>query len=135
MGAMGIFSEIFVWWGGNTWGTRWETARHGKRVGKDDQGNIYYVQKRGIGPMGVPRRWVVYKNYAEASNIPPEWHGWMHHTTDTPPTEETYVARQWQKPHRPNMTGTREAYRPAGSLLGAGKRAASTSDYVPWKPE
>ena len=132
---MGFFSEIFIWWGGNTWGNRWDTWRHGSRVGEDAQGNIYYTQRNGVGPLGVPRRWVVYKDDADSSRIPPEWHGWMHHTVDTPPTEQTYRQHAWEKPHRRNMTGSAQAYRPAGSLLGPGKRAASASDYEAWKPD
>ena len=132
---MGILSEIFVWWGGNSWGNRWDVWRQGTKVGEDAEGNRYYVQGNGARPNGIQRRWVVYKHAAEASKIPPEWHGWMHHTVDTPPTEQTYQAKPWQKPHRENMTGTVEAYRPAGSLLASGKRAASASDYEPWKPE
>ena len=58
-------------------------------MGTDAAGNRYYVQSKGVGPLGVPRRWVIYKDLAEASQIPPEWHGWMHFTVDTPPTEET----------------------------------------------
>jgi len=131
---MSLFSEIFIWWGGNTWGNRWDTWRHGRLVGHDTEGNSYYTQATGVGPMGVPRRWVVYKSGAEASKIPPEWHGWMHHTNDTPPTEQSAQAKSWQKPHRENLTGTAGAYRPAGSLLASGKRAASASDYQPWKP-
>ena len=38
---MGIFSEIFCWWGGNTWGTRLFTFRKGHKVGEDDFGNTY----------------------------------------------------------------------------------------------
>ena len=131
---MGIFSEIFSWWGGNTWSNRVYTALRGRYVGSDAMGNRYYVQSRGVGPLGVPRRWVIYRNMAEASLIPPEWHGWMHHTVDTPPTAETYVNRPWQKSHRPNMTGTREAYRPQGSILAHGKRPKATGDYKPWQP-
>ena len=43
--AMGIFSEIFSWWGGNTWGTRLTIWRQGRLVGKDEFGNRYYEQK------------------------------------------------------------------------------------------
>lgn len=130
---MSLLSEIFIWWGGNTWGNRWDVWRHGKLVGQDAEGNRYYVQRSGVGPLGVPRRLVVYKNYAEASKIPPEWHGWMHYTVDTPP-DSNYRPRPWQKPHRENLTGTAGAYRPTGSLLSTGKRQASASDYEPWKP-
>lgn len=131
---MGLFSEIFSWWGGNTWGTRLFTARKGHLVGEDDYGNKYYVQKSGVGPLGVPARWVIYRDQSEPSQVPAEWHGWLHHTVDTPPTEETYHARPWQKPHVMNKTGTADAYRPQGSILKEGPRAASTADYRPWTP-
>ena len=120
---MGIFSEIFCWWGGNTWGTRLTIWRQGRLVGKDDFGNRYYEQKKGVGPLGQPRRWVTYTDFAEASKVPAGWHGWLHYTVDTPPTEQNYQPRPWQRPHLMNMTGTPEAYRPPGSILGA-RRAA-----------
>ena len=132
---MGILSEIFSWWGGNTWGTRVTIWRQGRLVGSDDLGNRYYIQKRGTGPLGVPRRWVVYRNLAEASLVPPEWHGWLHYTVDTPPTAEAYTSRPWQLPHRANMTGTDEAWRPSGSIVGAAARPKATGDYKPWRPE
>ena len=133
---MSVFSEIFSWWGGNTWSNRIYTHLRGQRVGTDESGNAYYVQSKGEGPLGVPRRWVIFKNGAEASQIAADWHGWMHYTTDVPPTEEKgYRPRHWQKPHRPNMTGTSEAYRPQGSILATGgRRPAATGDYKPWRP-
>jgi NADH:ubiquinone oxidoreductase subunit len=132
---MSILSEIFSWWGGNTWGTRLFTFRKGRLVGHDELGNTYYVQKSGIGPLGVPRRWVIYKDGAEASKVSSDWHGWLHHTVDTPPTEELYQAKPWQKPHVMNMTGSPQAWRPKGSILGSSQRPAATGDYKPWKPE
>jgi NADH:ubiquinone oxidoreductase subunit len=131
---MGLFSEIFAWWGGNTWGTRLFTWRKGQLVGEDEFGNRYYVQKSGVGPLGVPARWVTYTKLSEPSQIPPEWHGWLHHTVDTPPSEERYQPRHWQKRHQTNLTGTARAYRPKGSILGKGERAKSTTDYKAWRP-
>ena len=52
----------------------------------------------------------------------------MHYLVDVPPTRENYTPRPWQKPHRMNMTGTPEAYRPPGSILGKGRRAPATGD-------
>ena len=49
---MGLFNEIFTWWNGNTWGTRYFTMRKGKLVGEDEFGNRYYLQRKGLG------RWV-----------------------------------------------------------------------------
>lgn len=135
---MGMLSEIFSWWGGNTWGTRMTIARQGVLIGTDEFGNTYYEQRKGVGavgPLGRPRRWVTYKDLADASKVTPDWHGWLHYTVDTPPTEQGYRPRPWQKPHRMNMTGTREAYRPSGSILASGKRPKATGDYKPWRPD
>lgn len=131
---MGIFSEIFSWWGGNTWGTRVTLWWQGGYVGADDYGNRYYAQKKGVGSMGLQRRWVIYKDLAEASKVPPDWHAWLHHMVDTPPTKEVYTPRPWQKPHKENMTGSAGAYRPQGSILGSGERPKATGDYKPWRP-
>ncbi len=126
---MGIFSEIFAWWTGNTIGTRVYTWRYGHKVGEDDQGNVYYQNEGGS------RRWVIYANGAEASKVPAEWHGWMHHTVDVPPTEEHYTPKPWQKPSRPNLTGTPDAYHPPGSTLRPlGEKTPPTRAYEPWRP-
>jgi NADH:ubiquinone oxidoreductase subunit len=78
---------------------------------------------------------VIYNGYAEASMIPGAWHGWMHHTVDHPPNERPYTAREWEKPHLPNLTGTRLAYRPPGSILVPEPRDAGEPHYEPWRPE
>lgn len=134
---MSILSEIFSWWGGNTWGTRFALRTRGFHlVGEDEFGNKYYEQRAGKkGPLARPRRFVTYKSDAEASQVPPDWHGWLHYTHDTPPTKEQYQPQPWQKPHRRNMTGTPEAYRPSGSILAAGQRPKATGDYKPWRPD
>ena len=46
-----------------------------------------------------------------------------------PPTEESYQARGWERPHEPNMTGTALAYRPPGSILNEGTRERVSGDY------
>src|SRR6478609_2225190 len=118
-----FFLKLFTWWNGQTFGTQLWTYRYGELVGEDEQGNRYYRTAGGkIDPtLGFERRWVIYNGYAEASRIPPSWHGWMHHTVDVPPTEDGYQPREWEKPHRPNLTGTAQAYRPSGSTLASGK--------------
>ena len=131
---MSIFSEIFCWWGGNTWGTRLFTWRKGHQVGQDEFGNRYFLQRAGNGPLGVPARWVIYRDMTEASQVPPDWHGWLHHTVDELPTDEVYQAKPWQKPHQRNLTGTAGAYRPPGSISGSGSRPKFSGDYKPWKP-
>lgn len=124
-----FLAELFIWWHKETLGMRVWTALRGIYVGTDELGNRYYKHKRN------DRRWVIYNGYAEASAIAPGWHGWIHHRTDTPPTEEAYTARAWQKPHQPNLTGTAGAYHPDGSLLSKGQRPRVTGDYDAWSPE
>lgn len=107
----------------------------GKLVGEDQFANRYYEAAPRKG-YSKPRRWVVYKDEVEASFVPPEWHGWLHHQTDVVPSEEGKTFRQpWQKPHQPNMTGTTQAYRPAGHILSGGERAKATGDYEAWVPD
>ena len=120
--------QFFTWWSGQTLGTRFFTWRKGEFVGQDEYANRYYREKNG------GRRWVVYNGEVEASRIPPAWHGWMHHRTDIPPTEEDYKPRHWEKPHLPNLTGTPAAYRPRGSILTPEQRPEVTGDYKPWTP-
>ncbi len=130
--------EILTWWRGNTWGTRLWIARHGEFVGADESGNRYFRSRKGekVGPNGYERRMVIYAGgAAEPSTIPPGWHGWMHYRSHLPPTEETYTAKSWQKPHEANLTGTAGAYRPSGSLLASGERPRVSSDYDAWSPE
>ncbi len=131
-----ILLKLFTWWNGQTYGTQFWTWRHGEFVGEDEFGNRYFRTRGGaIDPtLLFQRRWVIYSGYAEASTVPPSWHGWLHHTVDVAPTEETYTPHAWQKPHRPNMTGTPAASRPSGSMLAQNRRPRATGDYRPWTP-
>ncbi len=114
-----------------TLGTRLFTWWRGAHVGDDDTGNRYFRDKKRTGT-GRERRWVVYAGEAEASAVPAEWHAWLHHTTAEVPDGRAKQA--WQKEHRPNMTGTAQAYRPPGHVLEGGKRQPATADYEPWRP-
>ena len=119
--------QFFTWWNESTWGTRFYLWRKGERVGEDELGNTYFIDKNG-------RRYVQYAGVAEASAIPPAWHSWMHYRTDILPQDENYAAREWEKPHMPNQTGTANAYYPKGSLSNPEKRPQVTGDYEAWRP-
>jgi NADH:ubiquinone oxidoreductase subunit len=128
---MGLLKNIFTWWDGATIGTALFSRRHGAKVGSDGMGNVYFQSRKPIA--GVTRRWVMYSGSNDASRVPPEWHGWLHGTVDVTP-DEAPPPRVWQKPPVPNLTGTAEAYRPAGALEAGGRRAAATGDYEAWSP-
>lgn len=102
-------------------------------VGTDSLGNKYYTAKP-IKGYKRQRRWVIYKGAPEASAVPAEWHGWLHHQTDALPDGSESFRRPWQKPHTPNLTGTNQAYRPPGHILEGGKRDSATGDYEAWTP-
>lgn len=129
---MGFLTSIFTWWNGATIGTRLFSARKGLKIGSDELGNVYF--EGGIDVHGKPRRWVIYSGANDASRVTPEWHGWLHGTHAETPDKALPPSRAWQLPAQPNMTGTREAYRPAGALEAGGKRAAATGDYEAWSP-
>jgi NADH:ubiquinone oxidoreductase subunit len=117
--------------GGMNIGTRLFTMLKGRRVGSDDAGNVYYEERRPRTGLR-PRRWVAYAGAPEASEVPPEWHSWLHYTTSAPLTDAP--RRAWQKPHESNRTGTPEGYRPPGHDYQGGVRAAATGDYEAWTP-
>lgn len=128
--GMGLIKQIFTWWDGQTAGTRLWTWRKGVRVGTDSQGNTYYRERNR------DRRWVIYNGEVEASRVPPEWHGWLHHTVDELPGEAGNRRKQFELPHQANPTGTPNAYRPKGSILkGPVQHPATTGNYEAWLPD
>lgn len=124
---------------GISFGTWLFSKLRGEEVGRDQQGNRYFRMKGGGQVHGESlrkeRRWVIYKGDVEASRVPPEWHAWLHHTSDEIPPEGGPEKRPWQKEHLPNLTGTPEAYLPPGHTLKGGHRAKATGDYEPWTPQ
>ena len=112
---MDIGTRLFTWW-------------KGENVGRDSFGNRYFTEKGGN------RRWVLYAGEPEASNVPPEWHAWLHKTVANPPGPVSPFKPVYEKAHEPNLTGTVAAYHPPGSVLEGGARAHATGDYEPWRP-
>ncbi len=111
--------------------TRLFTYFRGRPVGRDAVGNRYFEEKQQR-PGLRQRRWVMYPGDVEASTVPPEWHAWLHYTTDAPLPD--LVRKAWQKPHQPNLTGTPQGYRPPGSDYLGGERPPATGDYESWTP-
>lgn len=117
-----------------TIGTRLYTWFNGTLVGEDQFGTCYYESKKPSVDGSRKKRWAIYKNgLREPSLVPPEWHAWLHYTIDVIPDESLH-SYDWQKPHLPNMTGTKLAYYPKGHLLSKGNRAKVASDYEAWRP-
>ncbi len=124
---MSFLKRAVTWWHGQTLGTQLFTWRKGTKVGEDEQGNLFYQNADG------KKRWVIYNGDLEASRIGPDWHGWLHHTWDEPPNKVPLIHRVWEKPHLENLTGTAQAYVPAGSLRRG--EPVARRDYEAWQPE
>ena len=118
-----FLKQIFTWWHRQTIGTFIYTLFSGKFVGSDQFGNKYYSNSKG-------KRWVIYKNNIESSKIPPDWHLWIHSPIIKKP-ENIINKFSWQKEHEENLTGTKKAYKPEGSLLLESKK--NMKKYETWK--
>jgi len=129
--------KIFTWWSGSTFGTWLKTATKGREVGRDSDGNVYYTErniKTGSGAGKSARRWVTYAVDNDSSRVPPEWHLWLHQTRQDPPSEVPLPVKAWERPWRPNPTGSDKAEIPSGALAAGGRRASAAADYRAWQP-
>ena len=115
-----ILKKIFTWWNQDTFGTRIKTILTGKFVGKDSFGNKYYENKKG-------KRWVIYNGEIDASKIPVEWYSWIHFTQNKIEKKHEFQKYKWQKPHKPNLTGTDSAYYPNNN------KNVNEKKYKSWK--
>ena len=121
---MRFLKQIFTWWYRQTFGTFVYTLFAGKFVGEDEFGNKYYSNLKGT------KRWVIYKNSVESSKIPPNWHSWIHFQRTNKPDLNIQIF-PWQKQHEENLTGTKRAYKPDGSMLNDSKK--NMKKYETWK--
>lgn len=125
---LGVMSPVQITW--------FNMMTRSEMLGVDVLGNKYYEGKPRKGATHS-RRWVMYKGTPEATKVPPEWHGWLHHQTDEFPVSmagRQGYRRNWQKPHATNKTGTEEAYMPPGHQLKGGVRDKASGDYEAWTP-
>ena len=130
-----LFTFFFDWWYKATFNTRLTTFLNGEFVGEDEYGNRYFQKNKGKNKKSPHwdrrSRWVIYYGITEASAVPPMWNAWLQHNLDEPPIK-TYTNFDWEKGHLPNMTGTKAAYSPKGSISSSKNKQ---KDYEPWVPE
>ncbi len=118
-----MIKQIFTWWNSQTVGTFINTIFFGKLVGKDESGNKYYESRKG-------KRWVIYKGEIDASKITSDWYSWIHYQTNIRPGTKPHTKHSWQKPHKENKTGTKDAYKP-NKISNKNK---DFKKYESWKP-
>lgn len=102
-----------------------------RRIGQDSAGNTYWMARNRRDTYGRPMRRITYAGAPDPTTVPPEWWGWLHHTTDAP-MDMNAPRKPWQKPHLPNRTGSAEAWHPPG--MAAPDRPHVAGDYEAWTP-
>eukprot|EP00179_Madagascaria_erythrocladioides_P021305 CAMPEP_0198334982 /NCGR_PEP_ID=MMETSP1450-20131203/19993_1 /TAXON_ID=753684 ORGANISM="Madagascaria erythrocladiodes, Strain CCMP3234" /NCGR_SAMPLE_ID=MMETSP1450 /ASSEMBLY_ACC=CAM_ASM_001115 /LENGTH=160 /DNA_ID=CAMNT_0044039605 /DNA_START=87 /DNA_END=569 /DNA_ORIENTATION=- len=111
-------------------------ANAGNRlVGEDNLGNKYYENRKDTY---CRDRWVEYKDprllRQDPVNVPPEWHAWLLHNTDSPPSSEPLPKPVYQAEITPNLTGTPDAYIPANNPLAKNFRGHARGKIEAWVP-
>jgi NADH:ubiquinone oxidoreductase subunit len=97
-------------------GFRMDDIKSGKLVGADKYGNKYFENQQYFFGRS---RWVEYAEYKnleyDASQVPPEWFGWLHYRTDAPPESDPiklHAKYKWMLDHSENLSGTTYKYMP-----------------------
>ncbi|CAH2035086.1 unnamed protein product, partial [Iphiclides podalirius] len=110
----GLFKSIYKLW-------RFDTLKDGKYMGCDSYGNRYYENPYYV--IGSSR-WVEYNDSVrieyDASQVTPEWYGWLHYRTDRLPCEDEAKlfikgccwTQCWLQKHEENPSGTALAFYP-----------------------
>jgi NADH dehydrogenase (ubiquinone) 1 alpha subcomplex subunit 12 len=86
----------------------------GVLVGKDRYGNEYY-QTEGGGQAGRERYVYYAREDHDGSQVPAEWHQWLHNVRDETPDNAEVAAvapKRYGMDHKPNSTGTAARYTP-----------------------
>tara|TARA_B100001057_G_scaffold54492_1_gene48375 strand:+ start:162 stop:533 length:372 start_codon:yes stop_codon:yes gene_type:complete len=101
-----------------------------QKVGEDDYGNIYFVDKSKNPTNNFrERRWIIYNGSVEASKVPQEWNAWLHHVTKSIPKKTTRKPK-WFKKHLPNQTGTMNSIISKNKII----KDKINNLYSTWKP-
>jgi len=117
------------------WRPTWERfywtgeVKAGTFVGEDRFGNKYFEDKED---QIVRDRWVDYGDWKniDASQIPPEWHAWLHHITDIPGHSPELIALtpKYKLNHLPNQTSTPNLYTPPHFIFNNRNQAQALED-------
>eukprot|EP00052_Salpingoeca_macrocollata_P007045 m.57439 g.57439 ORF g.57439 m.57439 type:complete len:180 (+) comp15802_c0_seq3:1100-1639(+) len=82
----------------------------GRLVGQDKFGNKYYESDEKFFSRNRNVAYADFWNF-DGSQVPPEWHKWLHYMTDELPSKD-HTTHKWQTDHTPNLSGTVNAYVP-----------------------
>ncbi|KAL5568220.1 hypothetical protein UlMin_024795 [Ulmus minor] len=104
-------------------------------VGVDKFGNKYYQKLEGM--QYGRHRWVEYadKGCYNASQVPPEWHGWLHYITDSTGDELLMLKpKRYGVEHKQNFSGEGNEYIYHSKEHSLNPRQRNWTRYQPWQP-
>uniref|UniRef100_A0AC35TPQ9 NADH dehydrogenase [ubiquinone] 1 alpha subcomplex subunit 12 n=1 Tax=Rhabditophanes sp. KR3021 TaxID=114890 RepID=A0AC35TPQ9_9BILA len=82
-----------------------DVTRGGVCVGEDNFGNKYYEDNTHFMPRN---RYVIFPDRVwldyDATQIPPEWHRWLHHIGNENPTTDPLEKPKWGLEHAENLS-------------------------------
>ncbi|KAK2080621.1 hypothetical protein QBZ16_000475 [Prototheca wickerhamii] len=104
-------------------------------VGTDEFGNKYFEK---MDTQVGRNRWVIFANSRipkdqDPAFVPPEWHGWLHATTDSCPENTTFVQPIYASHVVGNPTGTPARHQPKGSWF-KGPEKRNWLKFQAWTP-
>ncbi len=114
----------------NNLGTILYTIVFGKKVGKDELGNRYFISKKN--PL---KKWVLYKSDKNPTIIPVNWQLWLidNDIENLPTNESSNKKYTWEKSREQNYTGTMKSYHPAKEIIKQ-KAKNKQKNYKNWNP-
>lgn len=82
-------------------------------------------------------RWVEYVDGStpDSLKITPDWHAWLHHNIDVPPSQQPLPEPTYKKEASGNPTGTADAYVPPHHRLNSKFHGGAGEKYESWKPK
>lgn len=107
----------------------------GQLKGTDHLGNQYY---ENLGRIPGRQRFVIYAGWRgyDPSQVPPEWHQWLHSITDRTPVERPVIPHPYQlqpQPMKLSHYGLTGNYAPPGSF--ARQQPKTHSVYNVWEKD
>ena len=115
----------------NNLGTLIYSFFYGKKVGQDQNGNKFYIQKYNL-----KRKWVIYNKVVDPTSLRVSWQLWLtNNKTSVSPDINNSDSYIWQKEKKPNTSGTNNSYHPKISQNTAKKNQKSSNLKEIWSPE
>ena len=105
----------------NSLGTLIYSFLCGKKVGVDSAGNIFFVHKKKS-----KKKWVLYKRKIDPTLISVEWQTWLTDKEFSDVPEKKDKNYNWEKPRKPNQSGTKDAYHPKHNSRDTNKKNKET---------